>query len=48
MQHEVAAPAAGIVTDLPVTVGAQVELGAVLVIVGNSSGREAGDELRRD
>jgi propionyl-CoA carboxylase alpha chain len=33
MQHEVVAPAAGTVTDLPATVGTQVEPGTVLVVV---------------
>jgi propionyl-CoA carboxylase alpha chain len=33
MQHVIAAPVAGVVADLPVTVGQQVEVGAVLAVV---------------
>ncbi|WP_067546959.1 acetyl/propionyl/methylcrotonyl-CoA carboxylase subunit alpha [Nocardia crassostreae] len=33
MEHTIAAPAAGILTELPVTAGQQVEVGAVLVVV---------------
>jgi propionyl-CoA carboxylase alpha chain len=33
MQHEIVAPAAGTVAELPVAVGRQVEVGAVLAVV---------------
>ncbi|WP_040926481.1 acetyl/propionyl/methylcrotonyl-CoA carboxylase subunit alpha [Saccharomonospora marina] len=33
MEHRIAAPSAGVVTQLPVSVGQQVELGAVLAVV---------------
>ncbi|SHH21573.1 propionyl-CoA carboxylase alpha chain [Jatrophihabitans endophyticus] len=33
MQHRIAAPAAGVVTELPVTVGQQIDVGAVLAVV---------------
>ncbi|MGF0216359.1 MULTISPECIES: acetyl-CoA carboxylase biotin carboxyl carrier protein subunit [Rhodococcus] len=33
MEHIVKAPAAGVLTELPVAVGTQVELGAVLAVV---------------
>ena len=33
MQHEITAPADGIVTALPVTPGTQVDVGAVLAVV---------------
>ena len=36
MQHQVSAPADGVVTALPVAVGAQIEVGAVLAVVGES------------
>ncbi|MBJ8337895.1 biotin/lipoyl-binding protein [Antrihabitans sp. YC3-6] len=36
MEHKIVAPAAGIVTELNVTVGQQVEVGAVLAVVDDS------------
>jgi propionyl-CoA carboxylase alpha chain len=33
MEHVISAPAAGIVAELPVTVGQQVEVGSVLAVV---------------
>jgi len=33
MEHLIAAPAAGIVAELPVTAGQQVEVGATLAVV---------------
>jgi propionyl-CoA carboxylase alpha chain len=41
MEHAVAAPATGIVTELRVTVGSQVDAGTVLAVVKPES-REAG------
>jgi propionyl-CoA carboxylase alpha chain len=35
MEHRISAPAAGVVTELPVVVGQQVDLGAVLAVVSN-------------
>ena len=35
MEHRISAPADGVVTELPVTVGQQVDLGAVLAVVTN-------------
>ncbi|WP_106180322.1 biotin carboxylase N-terminal domain-containing protein [Prauserella shujinwangii] len=40
MEHRIAAPADGVVTDLPVTAGQQVEQGAVLAVVSGSEERE--------
>jgi propionyl-CoA carboxylase alpha chain len=34
MEHRIAAPADGVVTELPVTVGQQVEVGTILAVVG--------------
>ena len=34
MEHRIAAPAGGVVTELPVTVGQQVEVGTILAVVG--------------
>jgi acyl-CoA carboxylase subunit alpha len=33
MEHTITAPADGVVTDLPVSAGQQVEVGAVLAVV---------------
>ncbi|VVJ17378.1 Geranyl-CoA carboxylase biotin-containing subunit (EC [Amycolatopsis camponoti] len=35
MEHRIAAPADGVVTELPVTVGQQVEVGTILAVVGD-------------
>ncbi|MFD5250374.1 biotin carboxylase N-terminal domain-containing protein [Amycolatopsis sp. NPDC058340] len=35
MEHRIAAPADGVVTDLPVVVGQQVEVGTILAVVGD-------------
>ncbi|WP_307849618.1 acetyl/propionyl/methylcrotonyl-CoA carboxylase subunit alpha [Qaidamihabitans albus] len=40
MEHRIAAPADGVVTELPVTVGQQVEQGAVLAVVTGTEERE--------
>jgi propionyl-CoA carboxylase alpha chain len=37
MEHEIVAPADGTVTDLPVAVGRQVEVGAVLAVVHDNT-----------
>ncbi|GAA4525738.1 acetyl/propionyl/methylcrotonyl-CoA carboxylase subunit alpha [Amycolatopsis samaneae] len=37
MEHRIAAPADGVVTELPVTVGQQVEVGTVLAVVGDEA-----------
>ena len=37
MQHTVAAPADGVVTELPVATGEQVDAGAVLAVVRPSA-----------
>ncbi|MDX3186790.1 biotin carboxylase N-terminal domain-containing protein [Streptomyces sp. MN03-5084-2B] len=36
MEHRIAAPADGVVTELPVTVGQQVEVGTILAVVGEA------------
>jgi propionyl-CoA carboxylase alpha chain len=36
MEHRIAAPADGVVTELPVTVGQQVEVGTILAVVGET------------
>ena len=33
MQHQINAPADGVVTELPVAVGQQIDVGAVLAVV---------------
>jgi propionyl-CoA carboxylase alpha chain len=33
MQHQINAPADGVVTELPVAIGQQIEVGAVLAVV---------------
>jgi propionyl-CoA carboxylase alpha chain len=49
MQHTVSAPAAGVVTDLPVTVGTQVAAGAVLAVVSPApTGGPADDRPTHD
>ncbi|MEU6643044.1 biotin carboxylase N-terminal domain-containing protein [Saccharomonospora sp. NPDC046836] len=40
MEHRIAAPADGVVTELPVTVGQQVDLGAVLAVVSSEEQAE--------
>ncbi|MEV6449217.1 biotin carboxylase N-terminal domain-containing protein [Amycolatopsis sp. NPDC051716] len=37
MEHRIAAPADGVVTELPVTVGQQVEVGTILAVVGDEA-----------
>jgi propionyl-CoA carboxylase alpha chain len=37
MEHRIAAPADGVVTELPVTVGQQVEVGTILAVVGEEA-----------
>jgi propionyl-CoA carboxylase alpha chain len=37
MEHRIAAPADGVVTELPVTVGQQVEVGTILAVVGDNA-----------
>ncbi|MFJ1764697.1 acetyl/propionyl/methylcrotonyl-CoA carboxylase subunit alpha [Amycolatopsis sp. NPDC088138] len=37
MEHRIAAPADGVVTELPVTVGQQVEVGMILAVVGDEA-----------
>jgi len=39
MEHTIAAPSAGVVTELPVSAGEQVEVGAVLAVVKEEAGR---------
>jgi propionyl-CoA carboxylase alpha chain len=36
MEHRISAPADGVVTELPVVVGQQVEVGSVLAVVGDA------------
>ncbi|GHG45362.1 MULTISPECIES: acetyl/propionyl/methylcrotonyl-CoA carboxylase subunit alpha [Amycolatopsis] len=36
MEHRIAAPADGVVSELPVTVGQQVEVGTILAVVGDA------------
>jgi propionyl-CoA carboxylase alpha chain len=36
MEHKITAPAAGILTELPVKAGQQVELGTILAVVSTS------------
>ncbi|NUP53240.1 MAG: ATP-grasp domain-containing protein [Catenulispora sp.] len=46
MEHQISAPVAGVVTALPVEVGSQVDLGAVLAVVaeeGDGEGRGEGE-----
>ena len=33
MQHQISAPVAGVISELPVSVGQQIEVGAVLAVV---------------
>ncbi|WP_329049166.1 biotin/lipoyl-binding protein [Amycolatopsis sp. NBC_01488] len=37
MEHRIAAPADGVVAELPVTVGQQVEVGTILAVVGDNA-----------
>jgi len=37
MEHRIAAPADGVVTELPATVGQQVEVGTILAVVGDEA-----------
>jgi propionyl-CoA carboxylase alpha chain len=37
MEHRIAAPADGVVTELPVSVGQQVEVGTILAVVGDNA-----------
>jgi len=37
MEHRISAPADGVVTELPVAVGQQVEVGSVLAVVGDDA-----------
>ncbi len=46
MQHQINAPAAGVVAELPVQAGQQVDVGAVLAVVTTT--KETADELHRD
>ena len=41
MQHQIDAPASGIVSELPVQVGQQVDVGAVLAVVDADGGQPA-------
>ena len=46
MQHQIDAPAAGIVTELPVAAGQQVDVGAVLAVVDTD--RQEHGQVRRE
>ncbi|WP_326834029.1 biotin carboxylase N-terminal domain-containing protein [Amycolatopsis rhabdoformis] len=41
MEHRISAPADGVVTELPVEVGLQVEVGTILAVVGEAGAGEA-------
>jgi propionyl-CoA carboxylase alpha chain len=40
MQHQISAPADGVVTELPIVEGQQVELGTVLAVVSATTESE--------
>jgi propionyl-CoA carboxylase alpha chain len=44
MEHLIAAPAAGIVAELPVTAGQQVEVGTTLAVVKPQPGEDQPEE----
>jgi propionyl-CoA carboxylase alpha chain len=44
MEHAIRAPAAGVVADLPVAVGAQVDSGSVLAVLEDADDAADADE----
>ena len=46
MQHRIDAPADGVVAELPVAAGQQIDVGAVLAVVGDDGGGSSGFHVR--
>ena len=46
MQHQIDAPAAGVVTELPVAAGQQVDVGTVLAVIDPD--RQEHGQVRRE